>query len=153
MSQIPNNNNRLSEWDESDASFSDVVKSAIRTILDEQGLGIDRISKLLKVSPRTIQRRLKAEDATYMQLLNEVKHEQAVRQLTESGDSIKAIALALGYAHPSDFSRAFKKRTNMSPQKFREERWREMHNWLNLSETKKFLLKAMIKRWAESPVK
>ena len=68
-----------------------------------------------------MQRRLSEEDTTYSILLDEARHELAVRFMGEEGMSIKQATYLLGFSEPGNFSRAFKRWTGEVPSRFREQ--------------------------------
>jgi two-component system response regulator YesN len=49
-----------------------------------------------------------------------VRLAHAAQLLRDTGDSIKAIAAAVGYAHPNHFSSAFRRAYGVSPGRYRE---------------------------------
>ncbi len=88
-------------------------------------LGIPDISKQgvaqqLNISPRTLQRRLKEEDIHFQSLLDEMKKELSLKQITETDIPFKRIANELGFAEASTFYRAIKRWFNTTPQTLRQ---------------------------------
>jgi len=73
----------------------------------------------LHLSKRTLQRKLHAEDQSFVQLLSSIRLLLAKQQLEMSSCSITEITYQLGYNSPSAFARAFKKHTNLSPLQYR----------------------------------
>jgi len=74
----------------------------------------------LKVSPRTLIRRLKREGTSYHGLVDEVRKELAEWYLLKSSEPVEAIAERLGYMDTSNFSRTFRRWFGVSPAKFRQ---------------------------------
>jgi AraC-like DNA-binding protein len=64
---------------------------------------------------RTLNRRLKAEGTTFQQLLDEVRFEAACQLLDTGHIPITEIAVSLGYAETSAFSRAFRRWSGATP--------------------------------------
>ena len=64
-------------------------------------------------------RRLKAEGATYEQVLDGLRSRLAMRLLRDQGLTVKEAAFRLGFSDPAAFSRAFKRWTGSSPRKAR----------------------------------
>lgn len=82
-------------------------------------LSIESVSGNFNVSVRTLQRQLKQEGVSYIQIVEEVRKSLAIHYITNSSSSIKEISNILGYAEPSGFVRAFKKWTGTTPNKYK----------------------------------
>lgn len=80
---------------------------------------LDAVAGDLRVSARTLRRHLAAQGVSYQTLLEQVRQDRATRYLRESGEPIEWIAGQLGYGDPSNFRRAFKRWTGLSPRAFR----------------------------------
>jgi AraC-like DNA-binding protein len=76
---------------------------------------MNAIAKLLGLSRQSLFRKLKAEDATFEQVLDDLRHALALRYLNGDGLSVKETAFRLGFSEPASFSRAFKRWTGTSP--------------------------------------
>lgn len=79
----------------------------------------ERIAQRLKMSGRTLQRRLNDWGITFEEIVDEYRRERAVKQITRSDRSILEIAYSLGYSDSSHFTRAFRRWTGLSPKAFR----------------------------------
>jgi AraC-like DNA-binding protein len=80
----------------------------------------DHLASEIGMSSRTMRRRLAHEATSFQQLLDDCRMRQAVLEFQARPDaSIAAIALRLGYAEHSTFTRAFTRWAGMPPQKFR----------------------------------
>jgi AraC-like DNA-binding protein len=98
--------------------YSGYVRSCLRA--SELPLpDLSAIAERLNVSNRTLNRRLQSEGSSFRDLRNAVLCEWAERYLTESGHSVEAIAAILGYGDVSNFRRAFRSWTGLSPGDFR----------------------------------
>jgi AraC-like DNA-binding protein len=82
-------------------------------------LHIETLSESLAMSKRTLQRKIAQTGLTYMTLLGEVRLRRAVHWLSHTNKPIIEIALELGYTDTSNFSRAFRRGTGLSPSDFR----------------------------------
>jgi AraC-like DNA-binding protein len=80
---------------------------------------LDLMADLCQTSPRTLQRRIREGGASYKELLRKTRLEHAKAQLLHLDGSIKEIAMNLGYSAPSNFVRAFKQGTGISPTEYR----------------------------------
>ncbi len=96
------------------------IRAAIRRALPGGGLTIDRLARELGISRRTLQRRLNALDASFKQLLKNVREELSLRYLDDPRLAITEIALLLGYSDQASFSNAFKNWTGNAPSEYRQ---------------------------------
>jgi AraC-like DNA-binding protein len=76
------------------------------------------VAKRLRLSVRTLQRRLAEEQTSVRVLADEVRRARAL-PLLESGHSIAEIAYVLGYSEASVFHRAFRRWTGTTPETYR----------------------------------
>lgn len=77
------------------------------------------IANSLKLSERTLSRRLKSEGTNYQTLLSEVQLQRARALLTRTRLSVSEIAYRLGYAEPAAFTHAFTGWTGQPPSEWR----------------------------------
>ena len=77
------------------------------------------IAKVLHMSRRTLQRKLADADLTYQQLVDDTRHDLALRYLEDPGKSITEITFLLGFSGQSAFTRAFRRWTGKSPSDYR----------------------------------
>jgi len=80
---------------------------------------IDYVAEKLKVSTRTLRRRLADEGSSYQQILDEVRYKLAQDYLGNSTLPVEEISVLLGYSTPGNFSAAFKRWHGDSPREFR----------------------------------
>ena len=98
--------------------YSGYVRSCLRA--SELPLpDLSAISARLNISNRTLNRRLHNEGSSFRELRNGVLREWAERYLDESDYSVEAIAATLGYGDVSNFRRAFRSWTGVSPGGYR----------------------------------
>ena len=92
----------------------------IELLLDSPGTfpSLEDISEKLGISSRNLRRKLKDEDASYQEILKEVRLELA-KQYLGKGVTVEAVAELLDYSEISTFSRAFKSWTGQSPRQYR----------------------------------
>lgn len=81
--------------------------------------GVERLAEYFHMTSRTLRRRLEAANTTYQAILDDVRRLRALRYL-DNRLSVQQVAWILGYADPSNFSRAFRKWTGMSPTTYLE---------------------------------
>jgi AraC-like DNA-binding protein len=73
----------------------------------------------LRMSERSLQRRLTDEGLTFDALLEDLRKELALRYLSDRKVAIAQVAYLLGYSEPSAFHRAFKRWTGKTPSEAR----------------------------------
>jgi AraC-like DNA-binding protein len=80
----------------------------------------DAACRVLKLSRRTLQRRLKAERTSFQKVLQEVRAVLAINYLSD--DRLKAleVAMLLGYSSISSFTTAFKSWYDLPPAEYRQ---------------------------------
>ena len=99
-------------------SFVERVRAAAQPRLPHGSPGIEDIAAELRMSARTVRRRLKEEGATYRSTLDDLRCELAVRALQSGDESIDRIAQDLGFSDTSAFHKAFRRWTGQSPAHF-----------------------------------
>lgn len=87
--------------------------------------GLDAVAARLRLSTRTLKRRLHERGLGFQQLLDEARRRDALRLLDDATLSIEQIALRLGYSDPANFTRAFRKWAGRSPSAHRQVHARE----------------------------
>ncbi len=68
----------------------------------------------------TLQRQLQAEGLSYRDVLESTRRSLAENYLQDKKHSLAQIAYLLGFSDQSNFSRAFKRWTSMSPKQYQE---------------------------------
>lgn len=84
-----------------------------------QPLKLEDAAKTLSLSPRTLQRRLKALGTHFQQEMDDVRKSTAEDYLRYSRSHLTEIAYFLGYQEQSSFNHAFKAWTGMNPGEYR----------------------------------
>ena len=79
----------------------------------------DAACRALKLSRRTLQRRLKAEKTSFQKVLQEVRAVLAVNYLCDDRLKSLEIAMLLGYSNISTFTTAFKSWYDIPPAEYR----------------------------------
>ena len=80
---------------------------------------IQRVSKRLALSPRTMQRRLAEDGTTFANLVDDVRKGFALASIGDTDEPIAEVGYRLGYSEISCFYRAFKRWTGVTPGSFR----------------------------------
>jgi AraC-like DNA-binding protein len=110
--------------------FSDQVRRAIRPLLLSQKCSATSTAEFFRIGKRTLNRRLSEEGTDFRTLMDEVRFDVARHLLRSTEISLSEIALVLGYAEASAFTRAFRRWTGRSPRA-----WRRTTNHVALSQT------------------
>ena len=80
---------------------------------------LEQLAPRLRMSSRTLHRKLEQEGTTFRKILAEVRRELAMRYLSENRLAIGEIAFLLGFSEVSAFHRAFRHWTGEAPHAFR----------------------------------
>lgn len=110
---------RLSELDVDD-TYAARVRSALIELLPAGEGNIEAVSRKLKCSKRTLQRKLKEEDTTFQKQLNHTRELLARHYLENSDMVMDDIAYLLGYQDLTSFVRAFHIWTGMTISEYRK---------------------------------
>ena len=104
---------------DADIEFTNSIRQILKTYTQTKSISIEELADITDLSVRTLQRRLKANDLKFNDLLKEAKFEYAKEKLHDTQTPIKEIAESLGYSDAAHFTRAFRQWCGMSPTKFR----------------------------------
>lgn len=99
-------------------SFVDLTRDIIARWLGRTHVDCASVAAELKLSERSLRRRLTEEGTSFRELLQEARQERAKTMLSKSGISLAVAAEQLGYSDTAAFSRAFKEWTGVSPGRF-----------------------------------
>jgi AraC-like DNA-binding protein len=102
-------------------SFSQCVLSFIRLELENGTIDLESAARRLGVSRRTLQRKLKGEDCTYRDLVQQARQDLSQYLLCGNPRTATETAYALGYSEPSAFQHAFRKWHGMPAGEFKRE--------------------------------
>jgi len=97
-----------------------LVQLQVGELLTNRAVGIDVVAESLIMSRRSLQRRLADEGLTFSQILAETRLRLAADWLQNTDKPVGEIAFDLGYRDASNFTRAFRRQTGVSPQRFRD---------------------------------
>jgi len=90
----------------------------VKEMLPYGGVTIDRLAGLLRMSTRTLQRRLRDFGFSFEEIVDDVRRVEAIRRVATGDGSAIEIAFMLGYSDQAHFSRAFRRWTSMAPRDF-----------------------------------
>ncbi|MCC6195740.1 MAG: AraC family transcriptional regulator [Burkholderiales bacterium] len=92
---------------------------AVRRLLVSGDVSGEAAAQMLAMHRRTLNRRLKAQGATFQAVLDTVRREVACQLLEGTSASLDDIASTLGYAGVTPFMRAFRRWTGVTPGRWR----------------------------------
>jgi len=95
------------------------VEALIMPILHTGEVSVETIAAKLNTSRQTLYRQLKDENATFEQVLDELRHRMALDYIAAKKVSVNETAYLVGFSDPASFSRAFKRWTGKSPREWR----------------------------------
>ena len=96
------------------------LRRRLADLLAQGEANADAACRALRLSRRTLQRRLKAEKTSFQKILKEVRAELAVRYLSDERLKALEVAMLLGYNNISSFTTAFKSWYDMPPAEYRQ---------------------------------
>lgn len=103
-----------------DKSFLGIFTSELYKAIPSGDYSIDKISKSLGLSKRSMQRKLDELGTTFTNELTKIQIHLAKTYLIENKITTEDISLLIGYKNPESFLRAFKKWTGMTITEFKE---------------------------------
>jgi AraC-like DNA-binding protein len=109
---------QLSELPKS-SSFVDVVRRCMMGELPDREPSVPAVAAKLRMSARSLQRRLQSEGTSFAEVLSELRRELSLRYLEDQRISIAEVAFLLGFLDVTGFHRAFKRWTGGTPAEYR----------------------------------
>jgi AraC-like DNA-binding protein len=97
------------------------TKMIIQSVLATGGATLPVVASLLNIHPRQLQTQLRQAGRSFRELLDEVRFNEARLQLSHSAINLTDLALSLGYADETAFSRAFKRWSGVAPRQWRQQ--------------------------------
>jgi AraC-like DNA-binding protein len=110
------------------SAIGEHVKGILKPLLAGRRPGIEDVARELRMSPRTLQRRLAEDGATFQQLMQEARRELARHYLAHSSLELNATAYLLGYEDAHSFFRAFHAWEGSPPGEWRARHARSPHS-------------------------
>lgn len=119
--EIPLKNIRDEAWKTTEALRTTVETAGalIKRIADPEQPKLTVISKSIRLSPRTLQRRLKYCGVEFEALRDETRRCEALQLMASGKYSATEIAYMVGYSDQAHFTRAFKRWTGSTPSFYR----------------------------------
>jgi len=101
-------------------NYAAQVKRMLAELLAAGEANADDACRRLKLSRRTLQRRLQAEKTSFQKVLKETRAVLAVNYLRDRRLKALEVAMLLGYSSISSFTTAFKSWYDMPPAEYRQ---------------------------------
>ncbi|SFC77859.1 AraC family transcriptional regulator [Pseudoalteromonas denitrificans] len=108
--------NKLGHTDDFSSKVSDLIESNLQSGSYHQ----QNIADLLKVSTKTMQRKLKSEHTQFQTLLDTVRLKKAQLVLANSDLPLTQLSIELGFCESRSFYRWFQKLTGITPGEYRQ---------------------------------
>ncbi|WP_111978591.1 AraC family transcriptional regulator [Algibacillus agarilyticus] len=99
--------------------FVQAVCQYIKCKMATQDISLEACAAHFKMSPATFKRKLSHHQTRYQQLLDQLRSQHAIFLMTENQQSNERIASSLQFTDLTNFRRAFKRWTGMTPTDFR----------------------------------
>ncbi|MDC1175011.1 AraC family transcriptional regulator ligand-binding domain-containing protein [Bacteriovoracaceae bacterium] len=115
---ILNNISQLNVENKSE-DFLTKATNILREEIKNGDTSIQKVADHFKMSSRTFQRKLRAINFSYSDLLNETRKKMSKELLQDNNVSLTEISFLLGFSESSSFHKAFKKWTGMTPKDYR----------------------------------
>jgi AraC-like DNA-binding protein len=99
------------------------LEARVREALPRSGGGVrsvDEVAAALGISARTLHRKLKAEGVAFSDIADAFQHRQARLLLSDERLSVEEVAERVGYSDVSNFTRAFRRWTGVTPATYRK---------------------------------
>jgi AraC-like DNA-binding protein len=80
---------------------------------------LEDAARALNLTPRTLIRRLDAENTSFQEIKDGLRRDIAIRDLSLGAKSIEAVSQDVGFASAANFHRAFKRWTGTTPGSYR----------------------------------
>ena len=100
--------------------FTKKIREHIADELPAGAVSLVRVAERMKVSPRTVRRRLEEEQTTFSDELDSVRSELGKSYVERSNRSITEIAFLLGFSSVSAFHKAFRRWHGVAPTDLRQ---------------------------------
>ena len=101
-------------------NYAAQLKRGLAELMAAGEANTDTACRSLRLSRRTLQRRLRAEKTSFQKILNEVRAVLAINYLSDARLKSLEVAMLLGYSSISAFTTAFKSWYDMPPNEYRQ---------------------------------
>ena len=87
-----------------------------------QPTSFEHIAERLKMSERTLRRKLELEGTSFRELIDELRAQAAIKYVRDTDLTVEDIAFALGFSDAAAFRHAFRRWTKSAPHEYRRAR-------------------------------
>lgn len=101
------------------AQFVASVRQALRPLCAASRIDLESFSEIVRIAPRTLQRRLGDCGTTFRSVVDEAQLARAIDRMSDPAVKLIDVAFDLGFSDPAHFTRAFRRWTGVSPRTFR----------------------------------
>jgi len=101
------------------ADFLGQVQQQIQLALSGGAPSVEQVSARLKMSTRTLQRRLAEQGKTFERVVDDARRDAALLLLEDPRKTLAEVSFAVGYSNVRAFTRAFKRWTGKAPGEYR----------------------------------
>lgn len=101
------------------SGLEQAMRARLRDVLPSGSPSPAQLARLIGLSERTLQRRLANAGRSFSAVVDDFRHEEAIRLLSDPQQALVQIAGALGFSEQTSFSRAFKRWTATTPAAWR----------------------------------
>jgi AraC-like DNA-binding protein len=101
-------------------AVSTEVRRLLLSMLPAGAVSQEAVARRLHMSKSTLHRRLREESTSYQEVTSSTLQSLAKDYVSDSTHSLAYIAFLLGFSDQSNFSRAFRRWTGMSPKAYRD---------------------------------
>jgi AraC-like DNA-binding protein len=102
-----------------DRTVADRVRLLVTDALGSSPVEVGAIGRLLRMHPRTLQRRLAAERTTFEAILDDVRRAAAARLITQTDLPLSQVTAMVGLAEQSALSRSVRRWFGITPRQLR----------------------------------
>lgn len=110
-----------SERETATGGIVDAARGEIARQMELGNCSLDSVAHALRLEPRSLQRRMKAQGGSFRGLVDDWRRERAMQLVTMTRKPLSDIADVLGYAHQAVFTRAFMRWYNSAPLAYRQQ--------------------------------
>jgi AraC-like DNA-binding protein len=104
-----------------------LVQEVVTALLPDGPPDVRSVAEVIRLSARTLQRRLAEEGLTFATVVARARYDAARRMLEDPSRKVIDVALDVGYSDHAHFTRAFVRWTGLSPREFRRRGHEDRH--------------------------
>lgn len=102
-------------------SFREAAGDEIARQMELGACTLESVAHALQMEPRSLQRRMTSEGASFRELIDDWRRNRAMQMVTMTRLPLSDVAESLGYAHQAVFTRAFQRWYGAAPLAFRQQ--------------------------------